>query len=200
MADASLVTLIKAHAYGNDFLIAPVWPLDPPADEAEFARQVCDRHRGIGADGLMLTGPAPEGAWMRLRNADGSPSEISGNGVRCIAAWLADRDHHDLGRTVVISTDAGAKALRLLARDGRRLTFQADMGPPTEVREVELTVGDDIVRAVVLRVGNPQCVILGPATPDRLVRLAGPLAVHPFFRRARTSNWRTSSVRARCAF
>jgi len=83
--------------------------------------------------------------------------------------------------TLSIDTDAGTKKLELLEKTGRRLTFVAEMGPPTELREEDLDVRGQQVRAVVMRVGNPQCVVLGPATDERLQTLASALAVHPFF-------------------
>ena len=69
----------------------------------------------------------------------------------------------------------------MLERQGQRLTFVAEMGEPTGLREVDLDVGGSRVKVVVMRVGNPQCVVLGPATQDRLRTLASALAVHPFF-------------------
>ena len=81
----------KAHAYGNDFLY--VRASDAAGRELEaLAREVCDRHTGIGADGLILYAPTPDGASMRLFNADGSRSEVSGNGVRGLAALLLRGD------------------------------------------------------------------------------------------------------------
>ena len=174
------VRLIKAHAYGNDFLLSPE-PLPTDVNPRDFARRVCDRHRGIGADGLMLVELQPSGARMRLLNADGSRSEVSGNGVRCIGAWLAILDQLESGASLTVETDAGPKVLELIAATGNRITFKAAMGRPEGVREVDLRVGDEQVRAVVLSVGNPQCVLLGPATDDRLHRLAGPLATHEYF-------------------
>jgi diaminopimelate epimerase len=173
------VRLIKAHAYGNDFLIAN--GADLGGDVSAIARQVCDRHRGIGADGLMLIGWRVGTPSMRLLNADGSASEISGNGLRCVAAWLALRDGLAKDGEMSIETDAGTKRLTLLESDGARLTFSAEMGAPTDVREADIDVNGRKVRAVVLRVGNPQCVVLGPATDERLNTLASALAVHPFF-------------------
>jgi diaminopimelate epimerase len=172
---------IKAHAYGNDFLLAP--EADPRAagDLAELARRMCSRHRGIGADGLMLFSLTPSGASMRLFNADGSYSELSGNGVRCLAAWVARERGLAPGAGIVIATDAGDKTLTLLEVSGSRYRFRAAMGQPESLREEQIDVDGQDTRAVVLRVGNPQCVVLGPATQARLTALAGPLAVHPFF-------------------
>jgi len=172
--------LIKAHAYGNDFLIAPE-PLAPGHDEAAFARAVCHRHHGVGADGLMFVQRRGAGARMRLFNADGSRSEVSGNGVRCVAAWIALDEGLRPGAEVAVETDAGPKSSVLTAVAESRLTFRASMGEPTEVRQVQLTAAGETVTAVVLRVGNPQCVVLGGVTEDRLHRLGGALAVHPFF-------------------
>lgn len=171
---------IKTHAYGNDFLLMPA-PAAGTGDLADLARRICARHRGVGADGLMLFDETPRGASMRLFNADGSYSELSGNGVRCLAAWLAHVRRAPRAADIVIDTDAGAKTLTLLDADGPRLQFRAAMGNPEELREETLDVDGERVRAVVLRVGNPQCVVLGPATHERLHRLAARLAVHPFF-------------------
>lgn len=172
--------LIKAHAYGNDFLIAPGRPVEA-AQEAAFARAVCHRHHGIGADGLMFVDRQGEGARMRLFNADGSRSEVSGNGVRCVAAWIAQEAGLSPGACVVVETDAGLKPSVLTEANGGRLTFRAGMGQPAGIRQTELAAGGETVTATVLNVGNPQCVVLGPATEERLHRLGGPLAVHPFF-------------------
>jgi diaminopimelate epimerase len=173
--------LIKAHAYGNDFLLAVGVDPGKAGDVADLARRACDRHRGIGADGLMWVEETPAGARMRLRNADGSPSELSGNGVRCVAAWLAWARGLAIGAEVVIDTDAGPKHLTLTGRHGRQLTFRAAMGAPEDLTKVVLDVEGVPVLVVTLRVGNPQCVVLGPATEARLQSLASRLAVHPHF-------------------
>ena len=178
---AKPVRLVKAHAYGNDFLLVRAADLEPTTDASALARLVCDRHRGIGADGLLIVTEQPQGAAMRLLNADGSPSEVSGNGVRCIAAWLARLRGLGAGATLTIETDAGPKRLELLGVEGSRLTFRAAMGQPEDIRQVTLDVGGEPVRVITLRVGNPQCVVLGVATSSRLHAIAGPLAVHPHF-------------------
>jgi diaminopimelate epimerase len=171
--------MIKAHAYGNDFLLAeePATLADAPA----LARRVCERHRGIGADGLILYRPTPTGASMRLLNADGSYSEISGNGIRCLAAWLAS---HSPDRTrFVIDTDAGAKILDVVGRQGRQITFRAAMGLPERIEQVRLT-GAESCLVTTLRVGNPQCVMLvgeHELTQANLHRFGPFLTSHPHF-------------------
>ena len=174
--------LVKSHAFGNDFLLAADSELDGVSDRAAFARAVCERHRGIGADGLIVYSRTTSGATMQLLNADGSYSEISGNGVRCLAAMLARQQQLEAGSHVDISTDAGTKRLALLDRQDHRYTFRAAMGQPERVARERLTVGAQDVEVITLRVGNPQCVVLGEVSEARLHGLASALAVHPRFR------------------
>jgi diaminopimelate epimerase len=170
--------LIKAHAFGNDFLLIDESELQGVSDQPALARAVCERHRGIGADGLLPFTMTGSRATMRLLNADGSPSEISGNGLRCLAAWMA---HNGAGSRLDIETDAGRKRLDLLEHRAGRYTFRAAMGQPEAVQRESIVVGDRAVDAVTLRVGNPQCVVLGEVTDARLNTLAASLAVHPRF-------------------
>jgi len=172
---------VKAHAYGNDFLLIEEAGLPEGVDRPALARRMCDRHTGIGADGLMIYAAHADvpRATMRLLNADGSRSEVSGNGVRCLALLLAMR--HPRAREVAVGTEAGEKHLTLLAREGSRYTFRASMGAPTDVRQQTLDVLGSPLEVVTLRVGNPQCVVLGPATEERLHGIARALAAHPAF-------------------
>jgi diaminopimelate epimerase len=174
--------IVKAHAFGNDFLLLDeeAAGLPPGLDRATLTRAVCNRHRGIGADGLIFfRRSGPFSASMALLNADGSYSEISGNGIRCLAAWLAGEAGP--GTAITIETDAGPKRLELLERVGARTTFRAAMGPPEDVTRTSIAVEGVPVDAVTLRVGNPQCVVLGAVTEARLHGLAAKLAVHPHF-------------------
>ena len=174
--------LIKSHAYGNDFLLVDERQLPAASDRVALARAVCDRHQGLGADGLIaFSASSDSSARMSLLNADGSYSEVSGNGVRCLASWLAMKADLDPGVTIDVDTDAGVKSLELLERDGARFTFRAAMGLPEQVRMERIDVDGTAVDAVTLRVGNPQCVVLGDVTFERLHALAAPLAVHPRF-------------------
>jgi len=185
--------VVKAHALGNDFLL--VQEQDVPAvDRPGLARELCARHRGIGADGLITFADGPRGARMQLLNADGSYSEVSGNGVRCLAAWLARTRGLQSRQNLEIATDAGVKTLELLAVDGRRLTFRASMGQPEAVGRQSIEVEGVRVDAVTLRVGNPQCVVLGEVSEARLHGLAARLAVHPVFPEG--SNVELASVEA----
>ncbi len=172
--------IIKAHAYGNDFLFRQDAGLE--GDPGAFARAVCDRHHGIGADGLILFSLRERGATMRLWNADGSTSELSGNGLRCLAAIVARAQNLSLGETVVVDTAAGPKSLDLLDRHQQRYSFRAAMGQPTDVRQVQIPVMGEAVTASILGIGNPQCVILGPLpNADRFAKLGPALSKHVMF-------------------
>src|SRR5215471_4253923 len=114
--------LVKAHAYGNDFLLVREDDLPPGIDRETLTVRLCERHRGVGADGVIFYAEDRDGVQMRLLNADGSYSEVSGNGVRCLAAWQARVRNVQPGETVHVDTDAGRKSLTLLERDGRRFT------------------------------------------------------------------------------
>ena len=173
--------LIKAHAYGNDFLLHE-GRLQAHADWEATARAVCERHRGLGADGLIIFGTTEEEVMMRLLNADGSPSEVSGNGVRCLAAWIAAARGLEPGGVIGIRTDAGVKRLTLLKKDAGTFTFRAAMGHPEQIDRVPLDAGGERVDAVTMRVGNPQCVVLGGGlTRERLHSVAAALSTHPHF-------------------
>jgi diaminopimelate epimerase len=123
---------------------------------------------------------------MRVINADGSPAELSGNGLRALAAIVVrqrgDRSQVVPGAEVVITTDAGPRALTLVEREDPRFTFRAAMGQPSEPRTARLEAGGEHVQAVVLTIGNPQCVLLGPLPDDaRFGRLGPALERHPAF-------------------
>lgn len=173
--------LVKAHAFGNDFLLLESREVPAGADRAALARSVCARRRGIGADGLMIFEERGSVATMRLLNADGSPSEVSGNGVRCLAAWIAIRRNLAPGVTVEIETDAGTKRLELLGRKDGELAFCAAMGKPEQIERHAILVCGALVDAITMRVGNPQCVVLGAVTEQRLHTIAAGLATHPHF-------------------
>ncbi len=175
------MNLIKSHAFGNDFLLVDAFDFSGIADPLTFSRDVCDRHRGIGADGLIVFETRSAGASMQLFNADGSRSEISGNGVRCLAAWIASTQDLEEGIFIDVETDAGVKSLELLSRREGRYTFCAAMGEPEQIEEHLFQIGDQSLTAVTLRVGNPQCVVLGEVTEARLHTIGRALAVHPHF-------------------
>jgi diaminopimelate epimerase len=180
--------LTKAHAYGNDFLFVPTEDARGAGEGAgedtrsALARALCDRHHGVGADGLILYGLGPAAATMELFNADGSRSELSGNGLRCLAALVVREQGLPPDSVITVETDAGQKTLTLLGQDAARYRFRAAMGRPEEVRQVSLSVAGESLTPVVLRMGNPQCVVLGPLPNEwRFGKVAPELAGHWMF-------------------
>jgi diaminopimelate epimerase len=172
---------VKAQALGNDFLLLESSELPPGAERAALARALCDRRHGVGGDGLIVFDRTDDGASMRLLNADGSPSEVSGNGVRCLAAWIAATQDLPAGAITLINTDAGVKRLELLSRSGAAWVFRAAMGRPERIERRTLDVSGQLVPVVTMRVGNPQCVVLGDVSEERLETIASALSVHPQF-------------------
>ena len=128
---------------------------------------------------------------MTLINADGSRAEVSGNGVRCLGAILAANETAPAGSGAgpalpgaefAVATDAGVKQLVLLAAEPPRYTFRASMGAPRDLRQETLDVDGEQVAAVVLSVGNPQCIVLTAALDEERFRRLGPrLAGHRAF-------------------
>jgi diaminopimelate epimerase len=171
----------KAHAYGNDFLYVKAEDVAGASPDA-LARELCDRHTGIGADGLIVYETASDEVRMRLFNADGTRAEVSGNGVRALGALILQHAGGADGE-VAIRTEAGLKRVARTGREGSRQFFRTAMGPPRDVRKIPaIEVGGDAVHPVVLDMGNPQCVILG-RLPDQASfrRIGAALERHAVF-------------------
>ena len=172
----------KAHAYGNDFLYATF--ADVVSDDLpDLARQMCARTTGVGADGLILFEERRGGARMRLYNADGSIAEVSGNGVRGLAALLTRQQGTALGATLAIDTDAGTKSLELLSRDDRqRPVFRAAMGVPDRLTRQDVELDGEVLPLVTMWMGNPQAVWLVDALDTReMLRVGAALQHHAAF-------------------
>ena len=108
-----MLSVAKAHAYGNDFLFVPAEQVEGLRLD-ELSRRLCDRHSGLGGDGVIYYTIAPDGtAQMKLINTDGSPSELSGNGLRCLAALVMYRREQSRRRR-------SPKCASTPRRDGRR--------------------------------------------------------------------------------
>lgn len=190
---------VKMHGLGNDFVV--IGALDGlPLSEGElgeFARFVCDRHFGIGADGVIWILPSKNSDFkMRIFNPDGSEAEMCGNGIRCAAKWFYDRDYAK-GELIRIETLAGVKTVSVWAEGGKAVSVTVDMGTPIlrpsaiptalgdndEAIEVPLHVegvGDFTVSAVSM--GNPHCVIFVDEIDDLPVEVIGPkIENHPAF-------------------
>ncbi|HQZ34429.1 MAG TPA: diaminopimelate epimerase [Ilumatobacteraceae bacterium] len=153
------LTLTKHHGLGNDFLV--VFHPDV-TDLPALARRLCDRRRGVGADGLLV-GESAEGyaAQMVLYNADGSRAEMSGNGVRCFAQALAMRGGDTLDQLIL--TDAGDRLVTISATDQPGVVnASVDMGAVVDIAEPDdwHAIGTDPMRPVRhLSLGNPHAVV-----------------------------------------
>lgn len=168
----------KLHALGNDFLVVRVeHPKLEAVDYSPIATALCDRHYGIGADGLMIVAGLSSGDvpvyGTRIFNVDGSEAEMSGNGIRCTATYLmhfcdlqADRIHFE--------TKAGLRKARFLERREYTYFFETSMGVPDfnsaripmiltdpiePVVRYPLSVGTSVVEITALSMGNPHCVV-----------------------------------------
>lgn len=171
----------KAHAYGNDFLyVEQAQVRDAVVDR--LAREMCDRHEGIGADGLIVYERIADDALsMRLFNADGSRAEVSGNGVRALAA-LALLDDARAGASLTIETEAGPKVLTHVGSEGTRLIFRTSMGPPRDIRHLALAAASEALSVVTVDMGNPHAVVVGPLPDEaRFRRLGAALERHAAF-------------------
>src|SRR5947209_15171873 len=123
-----VIPFMKASACGNDFLIIEA-PHVAEIDLAGFARRICERHNGVGADGVEYLFPSAHAdVQARLFNADGSEAEISGNGTRCVAAYLISRRESD--DEIHVQTLAGIKRCTLRKRDGCFFDFAMALGEP----------------------------------------------------------------------
>jgi diaminopimelate epimerase len=187
---------VKAHGFGNDFVL--VAAADVPAEVGPWARRLCDRHRGAGGDGVILYGRAEGGMSFRLVNADGGEVELSGNGVRCLAALALRSGWAPPQHTVFTVSGPRPVDVRLLA--GSRYSISTDLGPailesdripvnldPPQPRVVNhpLDAGGRTVRVTATSLGNPHCAVFLDAPPDDpFVAVLGPaLERHPFFPR-----------------
>ena len=149
------IPFVKAVACGNDFLIVDsVYMKDDPA---EITRRMCDRHEGIGADGVEWVSNDPQSdVRARLLNADGSFAEVSGNGTRCVAAWFSSEHGRD---TVMVRTDAGVKACALIGRNGPSFEFETGMGEAQHGDAFTLRLAFGDVTGLPVSTGNPHFVV-----------------------------------------
>jgi len=153
-AGTRTIPFIKASACGNDFLL--IEGSLAPEDPAGFTRRICDRHEGVGADGVEWMFPHfSANLEARLINADGSAAEISGNGTRCVAAFVCS----EFGKEkITIQTGAGVKLCTLTGRRGAEYEFEIEMGAATVSEEFAVKLGRSEVRGIPVSMGNPHYV------------------------------------------
>ena len=166
--------ITKHHGLGNDFLVALEEVNGPLHADASVARELCDRRRGLGADGFIVGARPAEGqvapdgrpidVVMHLWNADGSRAEMSGNGIRCLAqALAAARDDHEA--TYVVATDGGVRVVVVHDdADHRMAQVHVTMGPVGAGPEIPAAVSERLAdaRHDTADMGNPHLVVLVP--------------------------------------
>jgi diaminopimelate epimerase len=158
-----LIPFTKADACGNDFLIVAA---DDAAkhDWADLTRRLCARNTGVGADGIeFFTWTGPRTGSIRLHNADGSIAEISGNGTRCVAAWMAEAVGAQAGEVLEIETDAGLRVCHVnavRAENGFSVNVTTGMGVPQFAPRTVTIPGGVQVEGVEVSMGNPHFVIV----------------------------------------
>jgi diaminopimelate epimerase len=158
-----VIPFVKASACGNDFLLVASLNIEnagAPADLAGLTRRMCDRHEGVGADGVEWMYPhTAADVEIRLINADGSQAEISGNGTRCVAAYVcAERGQE----RITIQTGAGIKTCMLTGRTDSEYEFEVEMGEAAVGAEVALRLDEGKVRGIPVSMGNPHYVVFVP--------------------------------------
>jgi diaminopimelate epimerase len=171
--DAVTIPFVKASACGNDFLLIDFLEIEnklPAAELGSFTQRVCDRHQGVGADGVEWMYPHPTADLeIRLINADGSEAEISGNGTRCAAAYVCAKQGKE---KIKIQTGAGLKTCVLMGRSESESEFETEMGEATVGDELVLEVGDNPaypshVSGFPVSMGNPHYVVFVPKFPAK---------------------------------
>jgi len=155
MTEIPMIHFVKAHACGNDFLI--VEEAEAGRHHAALARKLCARNTSIGADGIEFLERREDGTFfLRLFNADGSEAELSGNGTRCVAAWLAQSENL---QEVTFGTHGGVRTCRVVEVDGAVYWIESEMGVPRVMPRTIVVEGVGNVAGAMVNVGNPHFVL-----------------------------------------
>ncbi|BDG04218.1 diaminopimelate epimerase [Anaeromyxobacter oryzae] len=165
------LSFVKYHGLGNDFVV-----VEGPLVDADRARRICDRRRGIGADGLVtILPPRTPGAvaFMHIYNSDGSVAAMCGNAIRCLARHLVD--HRGVaGPTLVIDTDSGPKTCTVHRGAGGAVeAVSVEMGPARLLGDQDFDVDGEVHRSVRVSMGNPHAVLFEEPARER-ARSLGP--------------------------
>jgi len=171
------IPFVKAEACGNDFLIIESSYMG--SEPAALSRRLCDRHVGVGADGVeWVTLEPAAGVRARLFNADGSEAEISGNGTRCVAAWAVDTRG---GSEVRVLTGAGEKECTLLGRSDNEFEFMVEMGHAEVLGNKTIAIRNETVNGLAISTGNPHFVEFVDDFPATWQARASAVAASPEF-------------------
>ena len=172
---------VKSHGLGNDYIV--IDPANVPfAVTPEAVRLICDRHRGVGSDGILLVSPGGGADFgLRIFNPDGSEAEKSGNGVRIFAKFLRDHGYTDEDR-FTLDTPGGRVTCALEHEDGRVARVTVDMGKPRFDALDSIEVDGRRLEVTSVSMGNPHCVVIVPDLTKIDVHALGPkIERHPAF-------------------
>jgi diaminopimelate epimerase len=173
----------KMHGIGNDYIYVNCFDVPFPKDPAKLAREMADRHFGVGGDGLILICPSDQGADARMRmyNADGSEAEMCGNGLRCVAKYVYDYGIHRAEK-LRIQTGRGILSVDLEIQGGKTQRARVNMGEPilegTRIPtrlagnpplDVPLAIDGRTFQVTCVSMGNPHCVMYVERAADDLV-------------------------------
>ncbi len=177
--DVRTIPFVKASACGNDFLLIDFALAPAAAELSSFTRRICHRNSGVGADGIewMLPHPTAD-VEIRLINADGSEAEISGNGTRCVAAYLSAEHAKE---KITLQTGAGLKTCILTEHNDSEYEFETSMGPPVVEEELVVTTESSVFRGLPVSMGNPHYVVFVSKLPDDWQLLAAGIQRCPQF-------------------
>jgi len=177
----ALAHYVKSHGLGNDYIV--IDPAKVPfAVTPEAVRLICDRHRGVGSDGVLLVSPATDADFgLRIFNPDGSEAEKSGNGVRIFAKFLREHGYTDRDR-FTLQTPGGLVTCALEHEDGRVAQVAVDMGKARFDPLDAIEVDGRRFEVTAVSIGNPHCVIVVPDLTKIDVHALGPkIETHPAF-------------------
>jgi diaminopimelate epimerase len=178
----------KMHGLGNDFVVVPQNTQQLPENVATLAQQLCDRHFGVGADGLVFLLPSDHAdLQMRIFNADGSEAQQCGNAVRCVSKYYYERIDHSK-TNILVETKRGIQSIRLEVKESIVERVQVDMGEPilipaqipvtTKDIHYELELEGKTYPITAVSMGNPHAVVIVDELTDQLVTEIGPKIEH----------------------
>ncbi len=187
-----MLEFTKMHGLGNDYVVINATKTLPAGSPNTLAKRLCDRHFGVGADGLILVLPSKKADFrMRIFNIDGSEAEMCGNGIRCFSKYVYD---HRLTRKKDLEVETGAGSIRprLTVREGKVTTVKVDMGMPrlasqeipmagparSPVLREKLSVLGKKYEITCVSMGNPHCVLFWPNLETLEIEKIGPAMEH----------------------
>lgn len=190
----------KFHSLGNDFLIVDEHKIKDTSGIGTLARMICDRHTGVGADGLLLISVRNKEkglANFRIFNADGTEPELSGNGLRCAAAYLYHYNKINSPK-VLFHTIVGDRECELIERSEKKFEIKIEMGIPRlssqdipfydgsvheKIIDYPLSINKKVYPVTVVSLGNPHCAVFVERFPARIEwqQIGREIELHPFF-------------------